>query len=910
MVAILLMPPTLWSQSTAEALYRGFDRNLVYSDRQGAGKVNGIVDVSHSRIGIVAIPNSNPTVHLLSSPRDFRVGLDFSVLDNGGGATPLRLKIWSPRKAATYSIEFGAPPRNVVTASATTGGKTVMSETLGTYLPGARYHLDLAVDRSAGLLTANVSTQDALPAEGPSVLMTGGPGEPGYTELDSAYIPVLAGRQYDFGANLLLSSGLDNYKIVLDWFDRTKKRLSTSNDWRPVSELNGWTRKVFVGSAPPGAAFAQMVVGAGGGRTKILVNDPFLTDASALGANLIRESHFTKGLSGWQVVGGKDLFQRPQVVAPSSRTMASHLSASELPDLFLALPAAVTASVEAQAANSTVVLQNYSIRLPAASGPALKLDDERVHALLRILALLALMIVLGLLLSKLITGAIRAWSARHRLRLSGRSIRVPQAALPIAVLLLVGFVIGNIVVFHIGAHPYDMMAEKTFAYVGGAYGPSDLFYLPALTTPAKIWGGAPFADVSFPYGPGFAVIFGALGWIHQTFLSDPLLPQLDAFSLEFAIKLLSVVCGLIDGLLIYGILRRLRVSQRNSILAAGLFLFNPAVWFMMSIWGETQTVSLTFLLGAIWFAEIDSPWAAWLSLTFCAITRPQMLVPAALLALVFLTRFSWKRSIVAISIAVVGIYLALAPISLQTGPSLLASYVANTLHGQTNAEPGAGEYFYVSYDGYNIWPLATLLVSGQTGHSRIYFPQAAPLHGQLSYASAGNLAVLIGLGVLTAILALRRIRKRWRFGDYLPIVTAAIFVLLVFKTGVSSHHFVIALALLLICRGFLRESVFYICSAALSLTTLVSMYGSLGFGLSGAPFMAPQLAGSEVTRFFMGAFVNDGFISFAVVSNLVILLVVVAATFGVVFRAFAQTSGLVPLESAVKEARVQEASVI
>src|ERR1700674_2378083 len=89
MVFILLAPPSFWQRAVVDAEYRGFDRNLLYSDKQGAGKVNGIVDVSHTRIGLVAIPNSNPTVHLLSTARDFHVGLDFSVLDNGGGATPL-----------------------------------------------------------------------------------------------------------------------------------------------------------------------------------------------------------------------------------------------------------------------------------------------------------------------------------------------------------------------------------------------------------------------------------------------------------------------------------------------------------------------------------------------------------------------------------------------------------------------------------------------------------------------------------------------------------------------------------------------------------------------------------------------------------------------------------------------------
>ena len=45
-------------------------------------------------------------------------------------------------------------------------------------------------------------------------------------------------------------------------------------------------------------------------------------------------------------------------------------------------------------------------------------------------------------------------------------------------------------------------------------------------------------------------------------------------------------------------------------IAAGLFLFNPAVWFSMSVWGQTHVFSLFLVLLAVLLAEKRLPlWA-------------------------------------------------------------------------------------------------------------------------------------------------------------------------------------------------------------------------------------------------------------------------------------------------------------
>src|SRR6185437_2921287 len=116
----------------------------------------------------------------------------------------------------------------------------------------------------------------------------------------------------------------------------------------------------------------------------------------------------------------------------------------------------------------------------------------------------------------------------------------------------------------------------------------------------------------------------------------------DSRSVEYFIKAVNVLFGLADGAFIYAILRLIGATRRWSLIAAALFLFNPAVWFSMSVWGQTHVISLFFVLAAVWFAEKHLPVWAWLALTAALLTRPQMIVFGLVLGLVFIRKFSWR----------------------------------------------------------------------------------------------------------------------------------------------------------------------------------------------------------------------------------------------------------------------------
>src|SRR5207249_44822 len=162
---------------------------------------------------------------------------------------------------------------------------------------------------------------------------------------------------------------------------------------------------------------------------------------------------------------------------------------------------------------------------------------------------------------------------------------------------------GNAALFRLGGHPFDFANEQLYAYVAKAYGPLHLYFLPDVTSLAGTWSGVPWIQSSFPYEPAIAYMFTGIGWLSNVLFGGVGLLGSSGAQLGYLIKSVNVACGLADGALIYLILRVLNVGERWSRLGAVFYLFNPAVWFSMSVWGQTHVFSIFFVLLAILFAQ-------------------------------------------------------------------------------------------------------------------------------------------------------------------------------------------------------------------------------------------------------------------------------------------------------------------
>jgi hypothetical protein len=133
------------------------------------------------------------------------------------------------------------------------------------------------------------------------------------------------------------------------------------------------------------------------------------------------------------------------------------------------------------------------------------------------------------------------------------------------------------------------------------------------------------------------------------------------------------------------------------------------------------------------------------------------------------------------------------------------------------------------------------------------------------------------LSIVTALI----VRKRSTFepGWYLPTVALGATLFLMLLTGIVATHFLLALPFLLLCRRWVGGTAYIYIALAWSTTTLVPMFGDMGAVISsqGYPLLAPMH--NSVTRFFVGLYRWDRFITVAIVANVCAVIWLALVTF-------------------------------
>jgi len=549
------------------------------------------------------------------------------------------------------------------------------------------------------------------------------------------------------------------------------------------------------------------------------------------------------------------------------------VNAREFPAIFGNLQTSLAASAGGGQAHST--LQNFVLVLPHQRLWASKVDDPIEKLILVALALAGLLLV-GIK----ITTTIREHGRITRARgvRTGEGISRTRWVWVIGAIATVIYLAGNIFLFPLAGHPFDMGAEKLYAYVASAYGPEQLYYLPNLVSLAQNSHGVPYLETAFPYELVVVYLFASVGWITSALFAGGGSFSPDAVQLMYVIKSINVLFGLLDGFLIFLILRTINVSPRWSLIASALWLFNPAVWFSMSVWGQTHVISLFFVLAAVWFAEKHMPFWAWVALAAACLTRPQMLVFGLLLGIVFLRKFTWRENVSAISWTLIVTFIAWLPLTLAISPSLPVDVMLNNFSVQEN---GGNEAILttVSQSAYSLWPLVTFFAHGASGLDRSFTPSAALLVGSLTYQQAGQILTVVALLVVSAALAFRK-RARLEEGGYIPLVALGITSFLMLLTGLVATHFLLALPFLILCRRWIGALPLVGIVVIWTVTTLVPMFGEMSSVLAQQQY--PILAGqSNAIRLFVSQlYGSDRFINAAIVANLCAVIWLALLIFG------------------------------
>jgi hypothetical protein len=527
------------------------------------------------------------------------------------------------------------------------------------------------------------------------------------------------------------------------------------------------------------------------------------------------------------------------------------LTRAESPALFGIVQFALTASSEAASGANHVTLNNYSLTLPHERSWASKVDDPFVKFIE--------LTLVGLGIIALAVAAV-VWSRRRRSTERLRWTAVPARLwIPAAAVYL----LGNAVFFPLGGHPFDFTLWQLYAYIGRAYGAAQLYFLPDVVAPVSIWKGIPYVEAAFPYQAVIAYMSTGVGWFSSLLAGGAALGPGNAL-LGSIVKSFNVLFGLADGVLIYLILRQLNVSERWCRIGAALFLFNPAVWCSMSIWGQTHVFSIFFVLLAVLMAQRNLPLWAWLALAAAVLTRPQMFVFGLLLGAVFLRKFGWRQNLVAFSWTIIISFVAMAPLTLATSPSLPIDIFLNNVHIQQGGG-NTSNLTTVSQGAYSVWPLATLFFSGVHSLERLATSSSALIVGSITYQLASQILTGLALLLVTVALLMRR-RTSVESGGYLPLLAVGVTSFLMLITGVVATHFLLALPLLLLCRPWMDTTAYLYVITSWSVSTFVPMYADMGILLSPDPLSV--LAHGLIPTTIIHLYEWDRFITVAIVANI------------------------------------------
>lgn len=892
MVALVVVPATVWRSPRVDESYSGFDQVLMYMDAVGGGTSAGVVTVKGESLTLAALPGSAPVVHLATSPLSFSSRFNAVVVRGDEGSSPLELSIISPYHDYRFELVFEPEPTRRVVMRRVVQGRVIDSTPLGVYTLGQEYEIRTSIDRERGSVSMQIASAagDALFGQALYIAATSHRYE---SHVISARVVVKGGVEYRLSAlTKPLEVGLSGLSV--EWLDSKKKRISIVGDWSRASTLDGgWSARELQAVAPAEASFARVEV-ATAEQGQSLFGQLRLSPSNGTQVNLLKNGDFSGGSAGWRRAWGAT----PLVFREfRSRTFDASVTKSDWPNLFSSTRMALSLRASSSSGLSTVRLDDYHVDIAHSRWLADRVQDPVATLLV---------VLVGALGIAAITGSLASRMLRQRQHRAGRTAKVgqpwslsprPYSAASLRwmwILAAAGlfYLLGNAALAHLGSLNVDIVAARVWGYTAAHYGLADLYYLPNISSAgAGQWQGVPLQEAGFPYGGVMAYIFWLEGMAYR-FLFAPLVGPPDGVVLDTVLRAMNACFALADAAVLYLIIREFNVihkevqscdrsiflrfkevgvSSRTRILLVALFVFNPAVWYAGSVWGTTQSISLMFLLLAVWLTLRKSPTLAWGLLLAAFMTRPQNLIPGAILAVYLLIALPIRTTLRSMSWAIVGVFVLMLPLSLTVSPTLSFDTVANALFMHV----GSGNDSWTlpaSWGGMSIWPIVTALAGSAHGIDRILFPAESTLGGGLTYYKVGSLLLL---GSMLALVAWTALRARSPSGSRQWVVwmAAAAVAMFTLNTGTPTYHYLLALALVFLTIGALPPWACFASVGTLTVTTFASMYAMGAYWLSAHPTWSVGVYDphSGLTRFVVRVAGDDWFITACSVANLAVL---------------------------------------
>jgi predicted membrane-bound dolichyl-phosphate-mannose-protein mannosyltransferase len=268
-------------------------------------------------------------------------------------------------------------------------------------------------------------------------------------------------------------------------------------------------------------------------------------------------------------------------------------------------------------------------------------------------------------------------------------------------------------------------------------------------------GGFPHFYLSWSdYLPGYLYILYLLGKLK--FIPEILLYKLPAIFADLA-----------TGYLIYVIVKKLR-DQKAALLAAALYIFNPAILVNSTLWGQVDSLTALFSLLAVYLIDLN-PYLSAISLAIGTLIKPQaaFILPVILILMV---KNKWKLpkmvvyGVIGLTVFILGFVPFVTP-----GRNLwLFIWERLTL--------SASQYPYASINAFNFWGIFAMWKS-----DNLIYQIAGAVFSLLVLAGVvyktwhkkGAEYLWMAIIFLATFLFLTRIHERHMLPVFAPLVISA-----------------------------------------------------------------------------------------------------------------------------------------
>ncbi len=165
-------------------------------------------------------------------------------------------------------------------------------------------------------------------------------------------------------------------------------------------------------------------------------------------------------------------------------------------------------------------------------------------------------------------------------------------------------------------------------------------------------------------------------------------------TVSFIVKLVPNIFDMLITVSIY-VFARKQLSFKQSLLAAGLYAFNPAIIFNAAVWGQFDAIYTLFLLLSLILALKNKPELSAVSCAIAILTKPQAIALLPLIAFVIFKNSGIKRFLFSAAAFVATIFAVILPMQWTNPVTFLSDIYFGAYSG----------YTYISLNAFNFWGL-------------------------------------------------------------------------------------------------------------------------------------------------------------------------------------------------------------